>query len=498
MNTATRPRRDAVDEREAQRPPSLARVHRARAALARLSDELLGQQHLLRIVGVFRATSRACMGNAHVWGAKLHQPGRVLHGTGRKLQAWSACCAIICGGARALVHVGRRLGLLDSSAMKAAEIRERFLSFFEGSGHLRMPSASLVPQRYDPTVLLTTAGMQPFKPYFRGEEEPPSRAADLVPEVLPHHRHRERRAHAPPPHVLRDARQLLGRRLLQAGGGRVRAGSSPPEEHGFGLRPRATSGSPSSAATRSSASAPTRRRSSAGARSACPTSGSCSSAARTTSGSPARPGPCGPCSELYLDRGPDFGPRQRPPGRRHRALPRVLEPRVHAVRAPGRRLAPRAAHAEHRHRPGPRADGRDPPGRPVGLRDRPRSAADRARRGAVGPQVRRRLRRPPARCASSPTTGARPRSCSPTASCRRTRTAATSCAGSCAARSSRATCSGIEEPFLVRAVRARDRRDGRRLPELDARAAPRSSAGRAPRRRASAARSSRASGCSPS
>ncbi len=59
--------------------------------------------------------------------------------------------------------------------MRAADIRERFLSFFERNGHLRVPSASLVPSVYDPTVLLTTAGMQPFKPYFRGEEEPPSR-----------------------------------------------------------------------------------------------------------------------------------------------------------------------------------------------------------------------------------------------------------------------------------------------------------------------------------
>src|ERR671939_743947 len=59
--------------------------------------------------------------------------------------------------------------------MQSGEILERFLSFFERNGHLRVPSASLVPSVYDPSVLLTTAGMQPFKPFFRGEEEPPSR-----------------------------------------------------------------------------------------------------------------------------------------------------------------------------------------------------------------------------------------------------------------------------------------------------------------------------------
>jgi alanyl-tRNA synthetase len=58
--------------------------------------------------------------------------------------------------------------------VRAGEIRETFLSFFERSGHRRVPSASLVPSTYDPSVLLTTAGMQPFKPYFRGEEEPPT------------------------------------------------------------------------------------------------------------------------------------------------------------------------------------------------------------------------------------------------------------------------------------------------------------------------------------
>ncbi len=58
--------------------------------------------------------------------------------------------------------------------MQAQEIRETYLSFFEQRGHLRLPSASLVPAAHDPSVLLTTAGMQPFKPHFLGLEDPPA------------------------------------------------------------------------------------------------------------------------------------------------------------------------------------------------------------------------------------------------------------------------------------------------------------------------------------
>jgi alanyl-tRNA synthetase len=59
--------------------------------------------------------------------------------------------------------------------MSSDEIRETFLSFFEQRGHLRVPSASLVPPPDDTSTLLTIAGMQPFKPYFEGREQPPAR-----------------------------------------------------------------------------------------------------------------------------------------------------------------------------------------------------------------------------------------------------------------------------------------------------------------------------------
>jgi alanyl-tRNA synthetase len=64
--------------------------------------------------------------------------------------------------------------------MKASDIRKTYLSFFEERGHKIVPSASLVPSAHDPSVLLTTAGMQPFKPYFLGREKPPApRLADV-------------------------------------------------------------------------------------------------------------------------------------------------------------------------------------------------------------------------------------------------------------------------------------------------------------------------------
>ena len=58
--------------------------------------------------------------------------------------------------------------------MDGDQIRDSFIKFFQEKGHLHMPSSSLIPAG-DPTLLFTSAGMVPFKPFFTGEQTPPSR-----------------------------------------------------------------------------------------------------------------------------------------------------------------------------------------------------------------------------------------------------------------------------------------------------------------------------------
>ena len=65
------------------------------------------------------------------------------------------------------------------------ELREKYLSFFESKGHLRLPSFPLVPQG-DKSLLLINSGMAPIKKYFTGEVVPPPHYH--MPKVHPHTR----------------------------------------------------------------------------------------------------------------------------------------------------------------------------------------------------------------------------------------------------------------------------------------------------------------------
>ena len=65
-----------------------------------------------------------------------------------------------------------------------AELREGFQRFFEERGHTRVPSHPLIPPADDPSTLFIVAGMQPFKPYFLGLREPPAKCVVSVQKVL--------------------------------------------------------------------------------------------------------------------------------------------------------------------------------------------------------------------------------------------------------------------------------------------------------------------------
>jgi alanyl-tRNA synthetase len=194
--------------------------------------------------------------------------------------------------------------------MKAQEIRRTYLEFFEQRGHKIVPSASLVPSSHDPSVLLTTAGMQPFKPYFLGREQPPApRLADVqkcfrttdIEEVGNTARHLtffEMLGNWSFGDYFKAESIPWGWELSTAGfgmdperiwvtvfGGDEELGLGPDEEaieiwRGVGV--------------------PDERIVQLGR------------ADNFWQGGPT--GPCGPCSELYLDRGPEFGDDDERPG----------------------------------------------------------------------------------------------------------------------------------------------------------------------------------------
>ena len=365
--------RDGGDARDR----SLAPVHPIRTSLTSLANESLRQKHHRhRRSDSLKLVTRA--GIAWVSRAKLHRNLQALDETGRKLQGFPArlqvCTADCSRSINSDGHEGCRYPGAVSVVLRGARAQAHALRI--ARAELLRPDGPAHDGRH--------AAVQALLPR-RGD--PAREAADELPEVLPHDRHRERGHDAPPPDLLRDARQLLDWGLLQAGRGRVRARAVDE-----GVRLLAGGHLDQRLRGRQGTRARARR---GGDR--------VLALGRHPRGAhrPARPR--GQLLAVGTDRSlrallralPRPRPRLRPgcgpPRRRHRALPRVLEPRVHAVRAPGGRRAARAALAEHRHRHGTRPHGGSPPGGRVGLRDRPLPPADRAGGGALRPELRRGL-----------------------------------------------------------------------------------------------------------
>ena len=163
----------------------------------------------------------------------------------------------------------------DRGMRTTAELREGFLSFFESNGPPALPVVAADPAARRPSTLFISAGMQPLKPYFSGAKQPPAPRFTTVQKCL--------RAGGKDTDLdevgldraarldVRDARQLLVRRLLQGRRRRLRLGV---RHRAHAARARAALGDGLRGRSRCSASARTRSRSRPGSGWACRASGS--------------------------------------------------------------------------------------------------------------------------------------------------------------------------------------------------------------------------------
>ncbi|MFF4479259.1 alanine--tRNA ligase [Streptomyces sp. NPDC001520] len=183
--------------------------------------------------------------------------------------------------------------------MESAEIRRRWLRFFEERGHTVVPSASLIAD--DPTLLLVPAGMVPFKPYFLGEVKPPFDRAVSVQKCVR------------TPDIEEVGKTTRHGTFFQMCGnfsfgdyfkeGAIKYAwellTSPQEEGGYGLDPERLwitvyeQDDEAERIWREVIGVPAERIQRLGM--------------GPNYWSMGVPGPCGPCSEINYDRGPEFG-----------------------------------------------------------------------------------------------------------------------------------------------------------------------------------------------
>ena len=117
------------------------------------------------------------------------------------------------------------------------DIRRGFLDYFEKNGHARVPSAPLVPHN-DPTLMFVNAGHGAVQERLHRPRDAALHDRDQLAEMRPRRRQAQRprqcRLHRAPPHLLRDARQFLVRRLFQGPRDRARL---EPAHQGVGPQP---------------------------------------------------------------------------------------------------------------------------------------------------------------------------------------------------------------------------------------------------------------------